>query len=116
MPRTFKPRCIPCRYCSKFFTNQAGLTNHVQSRHRKPNLVRKEIIQQPQPSPPLMQPELPEMPPYDPDPSPTHEESNFGTEDSASIPRREFCTSHPLLNGITLSLSCLTDIEHILVY
>ena len=41
MPRSPKPRNIPCSFprCPRLFTNRAGLTNHIRSVHRNHGLL-----------------------------------------------------------------------------
>lgn len=45
MPRSYKARDIPCTFprCSQWFTNRAGLTNHIRSKHRYDSLAQDRI-------------------------------------------------------------------------
>jgi hypothetical protein len=106
MPRSVRPRTIACpvKNCSRFFTNRAGLSNHMHI-HRKPKATWK-------PSPVVDGP-FP-LGGFDGDfssfntPSPAPSSS----EPDNLVPERpmETVTSHPLLNGSLTFFSCDTKI------
>ncbi|KIL58007.1 hypothetical protein M378DRAFT_15867 [Amanita muscaria Koide BX008] len=100
MPRSLRPRNIPCSEpgCTRFFTNQGGLSNHRRDHIAKARLQPQHQVQQPEPDVPIAGDSDEDL--YGPGPgspgffpsSPTSHTArvyNFGEE----------IRRHPLING-----------------